>query len=122
MEAAEPVNDEDDLASLEAGHPARSDPLDKGNIVNVVGCLRRRLANHDELAKITDAQNRVIMRRIEEAGTWERPRKAVGKQIREIAQKVATITSTAQPKVRSLLVMCLSEGRGLNSESSTSHQ
>jgi hypothetical protein len=105
------MDDEDDLASLEAGHPARSDPLDKGDVVNIVGCLRRRLANHEELAKITDAQNRIIMRRIEEAGTWEWPRAAVGEQIKEIAQQVAMFTKTAEGRIRSLLAECLERAR-----------
>lgn len=39
-----------------------------------MACRRRPLANHDELAKITDAQNRIIVQRLNEAGTWARPR------------------------------------------------
>jgi hypothetical protein len=77
--------------------------LDRDDTVNLMACLRRRLANHDEPAKITDAQNRIIMQRLAEAGTWARPRSPVGEQLAEIAGQVSALTWTAEARIRALL-------------------
>lgn len=120
MDPTSPLDDEEqglagssasagsDPASLEAGCTPR---LDHGDTVNVIACLRRRLEAHEELAKLTDVQNRVIMQRLEEAGTWRSPRASPAHQIEEMADLLAEVVPLTERRLRAWLADCLERTR-----------
>lgn len=78
-------------------------PLDRGDVVNLMADLRQRLVDSEETAKLTDVQNRLVMQRLEKAGTWERPRAAVEEQVAEIADEVASVVPIDEEAVRRAL-------------------
>lgn len=80
--------------------------------MNVIACLRRRLEAHDELAKITDVQNRLIMKRLANAGTWEPPRGSPANQLDEMSHIMAELVPVARGRLREMLGGCLERQRG----------
>jgi hypothetical protein len=94
MERAAPVDD-----NRPATAAGRTSSLGRGQIVNLMADLRRRL-EQDGDAKLTDVQNRLVMQRLEERGTWEEPRASVEEQVEEIGEVVATVTAVEETKVR----------------------
>lgn len=85
-------------------------PLDRGDVVNLMADLRGRLAASEGMAKLTDVQNRLVMQRLAEAGTWERPRESVEEQVEEIAGVVAKLSAIDEARVAETLEACLSRG------------
>lgn len=82
-------------------------PLDRGDVVNLMADLRQRLVDSEETAKLTDVQNRLVMQRLEKAGTWERPRAAVEEQVAEIAETIASVSAVEEKTVAEVLRRCV---------------
>lgn len=80
--------------------------MDRGEIVNLVAELRRRLAAKDGIAKLTDVQNRLVMQRLKEKGTWEEPRETVEEQIAEIGATIEAVTGFTQAEIEGHIAAC----------------
>lgn len=81
-------------------------PLDRGDVVNLMADLRQRLVESEGTTKLTDVQNRLVMQRLDEAGTWDRPRAAVDEQVEEIAGAISDVTPMDEERVQREIERC----------------
>lgn len=98
MEPATPVDDPPTPAVADG----RTAAMDQGDIVNLMASFRRRIED-EAIGKLTDVQNRLVMQRLEDAGTWDKPRDTAEEQVEEIATVIATVTGMGANAVEAAL-------------------
>lgn len=79
-------------------------PLDRGDIVNLLGRLRRRL--EDEGRKITVVQNRRIMKKVQAAGIAGAASMRPAQQIEQLAAITAEVVPLETHEIEAQLEAC----------------